>query len=186
MTQANPIEITFRGVPHSKDLEAKVQQHLEHLSSHYHKIHGCHVVVEPDQRRQTSGNHYHVRLHVHVPGKELVVGKHPAKDTYTDPFLAVNDAFKAIERQLDEYVRQHRHQTKDHFDAHTQGRVARLFPDDDYGFLEAFDGGQVYFHRNSVANADFDDLTVGTEVRFVEEEGEKGPQASTVVVKPAS
>jgi cold shock CspA family protein len=186
MTQANPIEITFRGLPHSEDLEGKVQQHLEHLHSLYRKIHGCHVVIEPDERRHTTGNRYHVRLHVHVPGKELVVGKHPSKEGYDDPHLAVNDAFKAIERQLTDYVSQHRHHTKAHFDEHTQGRVARLFPDDDYGFLESFDGTQVYFHRNSVTNADFDDLTVGTEVRFVEEEGEKGPQASTVAVKSAS
>lgn len=186
MTQANPIEITFRGLPHSADLEHKVQQHLEHLTTLHDKIHGCHAVIEPDQRRQTSGNHYHVRLHVHVPGKELVVGKHPTHDGYTDPYLAVNDAFKALERQLDDYVRQHRRETKDHFDARAQGRVARLFLDDDYGFLESFEGHQVYFHRNSVTNVDFGDLTVGTEVRFVEVEGEKGPQASTVVVKPAS
>jgi cold shock CspA family protein len=41
---------------------------------------------------------------------------------------------------------------------------------------------EIYFHRNSVLDADFDKLKIGTEVRFVEEAGDKGPQASTVKV----
>jgi cold shock CspA family protein len=60
------------------------------------------------------------------------------------------------------------------------GRVTDLLPD--YGFLEAADGRIVYFHKNSVQGGGFDSLTEGTEVRFTEERGEKGPQASTVAV----
>jgi cold shock CspA family protein len=40
----------------------------------------------------------------------------------------------------------------------------------------------VYFHRNSVLHGDFDRLSVGTEVRFSPEDGENGPQASSVQV----
>jgi cold shock CspA family protein len=40
----------------------------------------------------------------------------------------------------------------------------------------------VYFHQNSVVDTDFSKLETGSEVRFVEEMGEKGPQASTVYV----
>jgi cold shock CspA family protein len=40
----------------------------------------------------------------------------------------------------------------------------------------------VYFHRNSVLHGDFERLSVGTEVRFSPEEGEKGLQASSVQV----
>jgi cold shock CspA family protein len=60
--------------------------------------------------------------------------------------------------------------------------VSKLFPEQGYGFIETRAGAEVYFHRNSVLNHAFDRLTTGTEVRFVEEEGEKGPQASTVAV----
>lgn len=41
---------------------------------------------------------------------------------------------------------------------------------------------EIYFHEHSVLNCDFKQLKVGIEVRFVEEQGEKGPQASTVTV----
>ena len=36
------------------------------------------------------------------------------------------------------------------------------------------------FHRNAVLDGAFDRLVVGSEVVFVEEEGDKGAQASTV------
>jgi len=52
----------------------------------------------------------------------------------------------------------------------------------DYGRIASADGTEVYFHRNSVVDADFDSLSPGTEVRFVVESGEYGPQASTVKV----
>ncbi|MFP3949457.1 MAG: cold-shock protein [Longimicrobiales bacterium] len=40
----------------------------------------------------------------------------------------------------------------------------------------------MYFHRNSLVNGDFEDMEVGTIVRFAEERGEKGPQASSVYI----
>jgi cold shock CspA family protein len=60
--------------------------------------------------------------------------------------------------------------------------VNRLFPEEGYGFLETPDGREIYFHRHSVLYPGFDRLAIGTEVRFVEEPGEKGPQASTVAI----
>ena len=50
----------------------------------------------------------------------------------------------------------------------------------DYGLIHTSDGREVYFHRNSVLNGGFDQLELGTPVRFAEEMGEEGPQASTV------
>ncbi len=60
-----------------------------------------------------------------------------------------------------------------------RARVSRLFPEEGYGYLPP-DGGEIYFHKNSVLNDEFEKLVVGTEVSFVEEAGDKGPQASTV------
>jgi hypothetical protein len=41
-------------------------------------------------------------------------------------------------------------------------------------------GTRVYFQKSSVLKGAFHRLTVGSTVSFVEEAGEKGPQASTV------
>ncbi len=62
----------------------------------------------------------------------------------------------------------------------SHGRVAKFLGGGDCGFIETPDGREIYFHRNAVLNGAFDRLTVGSEVRFVEDEGVKGPQASTV------
>lgn len=57
------------------------------------------------------------------------------------------------------------------------GRVTYLDAEGEWGYLET-DGRQVYFHRNSVLDAE--SLAVGDEVRFHEEPGLKGPQATSV------
>jgi cold shock CspA family protein len=44
--------------------------------------------------------------------------------------------------------------------------------------IASADGRKIYFNRNSLLNADFDKLQAGTSLRFVEEAGNKGPQAS--------
>lgn len=51
-----------------------------------------------------------------------------------------------------------------------------------YGFIITPDDREIYFHENSIINRDFKSLKEGMEVRFVEEKGEKGPQASSVTV----
>jgi cold shock CspA family protein len=56
----------------------------------------------------------------------------------------------------------------------------RLDPSGDFGFLEAGDGHEIYFHRNSVLDDAFSQLRLGVRVSFIEETGEQGPQASTV------
>jgi cold shock CspA family protein len=60
------------------------------------------------------------------------------------------------------------------------GRVSKISAAEDHGFIATPDGGEIYFHRNSVIDNAFDRLSVGSEVRFAEELGEKGAQASTV------
>jgi cold shock CspA family protein len=46
--------------------------------------------------------------------------------------------------------------------------------------METSDGREIYFHRNSIVEGSFEKLKIGDELRFKEELGAKGPQASTV------
>lgn len=93
--------------------------------------------------------------------------------------MAIRDAFDAARRKLQDYARRRRGVLKVH-EGSPRARVAKLFPEERFGFLETPDGREIYFHENSVLDFDFKRLKVGTEVHFVEELGEKGPQASTV------
>jgi ribosome-associated translation inhibitor RaiA/cold shock CspA family protein len=175
-----PTQITFRDVAHSEQIEEQVREHAAKLEEFYERITSCHVVIEKPHRHHGQGNLFHVRIHVAVPGRELVVDREPAEDhAREDVLVTIRDAFKAMRRQLEDYVRKLRGDTKTHQDP-AHGRVIKVLPEEGCGFLETIHGRTLYFHRNSVLDDAFGRLEPGTEVRFAEEEGEQGPQASSV------
>jgi len=140
----------------------------------------CRVVVEPAGKHHQHGNLYEVRIDLTVPGEEIVVTREPSQHIeYRDIQVALRDAFDSARRQLEDYVRRQRRVVKAHETA-PHARVSKFFPDEGYGFLQTPDGREIYFHRDSVLHDAFERLEIGTEVTFVEEEGKKGPQASTV------
>ena len=93
--------------------------------------------------------------------------------------VAIRETFGAASRQIEDIARDMRGQVKEHT-AESHGRVAKLLAGDECGFIETADGREIYFHRNAVLDGAYRRLRVGSEVRFVEEEGAKGAQASTV------
>ena len=177
-----PLQVTFRGFPHSDAVEAKVREKAEKLDQIFPDIMGCRVVVESQHKHHHQGNLYHVSIDLTVPGRELAVARDPkAHQAHEDVYVAIRDAFDAARRQLESYARKLRHEIKSH-EPPALGRIAELVPAEDFGRIETPDGRLVYFHRNSVLGADFDKLEESDEVRFAEEPGEQGPQASTVHV----
>lgn len=178
-----PLQITFRNMPPSKAVELAIRERADKLDRFSVLIMGCRVVVEARHHRHHQGNLYHVRIDLTVPGDEIMVSREPAlHHTREDIYVAVRDAFDAARRRLEDYARRHRQQVKVH-DATPRGRIALLDVAKGCGFIETPDGREIYFHRNSLVNADFDRLEAGDKVRFHEEAGEKGPQASTVHVE---
>jgi cold shock CspA family protein len=179
-----PIQITYRDVEPSSAIDKAIRTKAAALDGFYRGIMSCRVMVEAPHRRHQRGRHYHVRIDMKVPGAELVVARDPTQHgAYEDLYVAIRDAFHAARRELEDYARKRRGQVKVH-DEPRRGFVVRLFADQGYGFLQAEDGHEVYFHENSVLD-DFDRLQVGIKVRYAEEQGEKGPQASTVAIAGA-
>lgn len=178
-----PLEVTFRNMARSDAIEAAVRERAAKLDRFHSRIMSCHVIVEELHRRsRTAGTVYHVRVDVTVPGRELVAHKEPAPQRFQeDVYIAIRDAFDQMGRELEDYARRQRGDVKSH-EERPHGRITKLFPERGYGFIETPDGLEVYFHRNSVLHHGFDRLLVGTEVRFVEEQGDQGPQASTVAI----
>lgn len=177
-----PLEISFRNMDRSEAVEARVREKAAKLETYFNHINACRVVIEAPERRHRKGNLFHVRVEVGVPGKDVIVNRHP-KDhhAHEDVYVAIRDAFNAARRQLEDYARKHSDRVKEHA-VPLHGRVLRLFPYEGYGFVAASDGREVYFHKNSVLRDAFDQLEVGSEVRLVVAEGEspEGPQATTV------
>ena len=177
-----PLTVTFRNMPPSAAIEADIREKAAKLEEFYDRITSARVVVETPHRQHRQGRLFHVRIDLRVPGRELVVSREPAAHhAYEDVYVAIRDTFDAAKRQLEDYVRELRGDVKTH-EPPPQGRVVRLHAENGYGFIATPDGHEVYFHRNSVVDGDFDRLAIGDEVRFSEEAGERGPQASTVHV----
>jgi ribosomal subunit interface protein len=177
----NPLQITFRNMDPSEAMEADVREKAAKLDEFFTDIMSCRVVVESLHHSHHKGNLYHVRIHITVPGeKEIVVSREPVEHhAHEDAYVAIRDAFDAARRQLQDHARQVRQDVK-HHEQVPHGRIRELVPAEDYGRIQSSDGREIYFHRNSVVNADFDKLEEGMEVRFAEEQGDAGPQASSV------
>jgi cold shock CspA family protein/ribosome-associated translation inhibitor RaiA len=175
-----PLDVDFRNMDRSEALEADVRRHAEKLEELFDRMISCRVVVEAPHRHHRKGNIYHVRILVSVPRKQLVVDREPHENhAHEDPYIAVHDSFKSMRRQLEAYAREIRGDVKLHASP-PHGKVVQIIPEEDHGFIETPDGRTIYFHRNAVLETTFEQLEPGAEVRFEEEQGDEGPQASTV------
>ena len=132
-------------------------------------------IVSLPHKHKHQGRIFDVRLGITVPGGELVVNREANEDVY----VAVRDASNAAKRQLEDYARRQRGDTKVHAPA-LHGKVIRLIDEEGYGFIETFDGRELYFHRENLADDNFDKLTEGSEVQFLEDIGSEGYQAKRV------
>ncbi len=184
-----PIQISYHGIDKSEAIDALIREKAGRLEQFCDHIVSCRVAVEKPQRHQHTGNPYRVRLELRVPpGHDLVVTEDPGKEEMHAPLTKViRDAFRAMERQLKKLVDRQRRDVKRHPHQETNAVVAKIFPEEGYGFLETSAGREIYFHENSVLHRGFSRLSPGTGVHFIEESGEEGPQASSVEItdKPA-
>ncbi len=155
------------------------------LSGKLDKFHpdiiSCRIVVGMPHKRHHEGNLFRAAITLNVPDKQIVVSReHPVSQIHENIYVAVRDAFDDAIRQLEEYDLIKSNNVKDH-DLIPHGTVSKLFTEQGYGFIESSDGREIYFHKNSALDG-FKKLKVGVAVRFEEEEGEKGPQASSVKI----
>lgn len=183
-----PPEITYRDVEKSAAIDNLITEKIAKLERLCDYINRCEVAVEKIHDRPRNGSPYRVRIDVTVPpNHELVADSNPAEQQqYVELDTVVRDAFSRMERQLKDLTRKQRESEKSQLKGtgaqDTIALVTKLFRDQGYGFLKTIEGEEIYFHRNSVLHDDFDRLEIGTGVRFEAEQGDKGPQATTVQI----
>lgn len=177
-----PVEITFREIERSEAVEARVRDWVEKLERVYDRITRCEVTIDTPHRHHRKGRQFSVRVRLTVPQGEIVASHDPGpNETHEDVYVALRDAFNAAKRQLEDHVRTRLrpHEMKDRVEP-DHGKITFIDAERAWGWIEPEDGRRIYFHQNSVIGGGMDGLQVGDEVRFTEEQGDKGPQASTV------
>ena len=178
-----PLQVIFKGMDPTERLHTRIESEMQKLEDRFGRMTDCRVTVEAPDQHSRQGGLFNVHIHASLPGrKDIDVSRDPpANHAHEDPSVALRDAFRAAWKQLE----RHAGKIDPVLHPHAQppiGTVVRLFLAEGYGFLQTADGREVYFHENSVLNGAFGKLEVGAQVRFAEEPGEKGPQASTVAV----
>jgi cold shock CspA family protein len=169
------LRIDSRNIVLPASITKRINRRVAKLEQVFNRITSCKLTVDGPQGLPRKGGQYSVKLDLSVPGKEIVITRHQAESLA----VAIRRTFDAAQRRLEEYSRIRRQDIKRH-EGPPQGNIVRLFPEDGYGFIADDEGREIYFHRNSVLESGFDRLQPGSRVRFAEEQGNDGPQASTV------
>lgn len=177
-----PAEIVFQGTDKSDAVEARIHERIARLEQRHDRLIGCRVFVRGLHRRHRQGNLYTVDIELSTPLTTLAIGRRPGDDNaHEDVFVAIRDAFDAMERRLLKLKQKHDPRPTAH-DAALQGRIDEIDHERGDGEIATTDGRLVYFHRNAVLNADFESLAVGDAVELVvhARDSAKGPHASSV------
>ncbi len=170
-----PIQITYRDVKHSPEVDQHIHEKAEKLKQFSDDIISCAIVVEYVSKHQHSGSLFNVRINLTVPGRELISTHNYNENMY----VSINDTFADIGRQLEEYSHM-RHGRVKHHPPIRDGKVVRLYSN--YGFIETVEGGEYYFNEGNVVRVQFARLLEGEKVRFIEHMGDQGLQAHRVSV----
>jgi ribosomal subunit interface protein len=103
-----PLQITFRHMASSEAVDEAIREQVKKLEHFYSRIIGCHVIIELPHHHQHQGKIYEVKVILTVPGKELAVTReHLSSHTHEDVYVAIQDAFDALKKQLETYVSCH-------------------------------------------------------------------------------
>jgi ribosomal subunit interface protein len=179
-----PLEIAFHNLPPSEALEAEIRKRVAKLEKFFPRLIACRVSVEALHNQHQTGNVYEVHIVLSVPGRDIAVSREPhkAKQRYANPdaYVSVREAFEAAERQLAHFKERRREAPASPDSVALTGQVTLIQPGDDHGFILTNTGTQLYFHRDSVTDARFEDLREGDVVHYVEEESDSGPVATKV------
>jgi ribosomal subunit interface protein len=141
-----PVQIRFHNMAASEAIETKVRERVARLERFSDGIISCRVTIEAPHR-QPHKSTLGITVGIGVRGREIVVKRelrhHEARD---DAYQVIGVAFDAAERQLEEHARMQRRTIKSH-DGPIYARVALLYPEQSYGFIETPGRLNVYFHR---------------------------------------
>jgi cold shock CspA family protein len=180
-----PLQIHFKEIDGSAAIEKLIREKVSWLGRLHAHLTACRIVIEvphrsPGGRKAALA----ITIELEVPGRNKIIAKdsEERRETKNDQLAFIHRAFDAAHRQLEETVDIRQGAVKQHGSTAETGMVVRLFPEQNYGFIEVKGAPDLYFTRNAVIGRNFDDLAVGVTVAITRATGEgpMGPQASSV------
>ncbi|MEK7483328.1 MAG: HPF/RaiA family ribosome-associated protein [Planctomycetota bacterium] len=112
-----PLQINFHQMESSEAIEKKIQDRVQKLEKFFEHITDCRVIVEVPHKHHQKGKLFAIKIIINVPGKEIVSSRSPDQHhAHEDINISIRDAFDAVKRQLEDYVRTRRGEVKRHED----------------------------------------------------------------------
>lgn len=104
-------QVVFRGIDHSPAVEEAVHKRVEKLARFSDEIQSLRVTLEAPHNNHHKGKVYHVGVEALIPNHDIVVThEQHDKHEHEDIYVAIRDAFNAVERRLKSvYGKQRRH-----------------------------------------------------------------------------
>lgn len=94
------VNVAFQGIEPSEALRADIERQAGKLGRFAEQLQACDAVVGLDGGRHRQGNQFHVRLTASLPG-----GSETAERSHEDAHVAAHQAFAALRRQVEDFVR---------------------------------------------------------------------------------
>jgi len=175
------LQIESRNVTMTPRWKTEIEGRIADLQAgHDDLIHGR-VTLTKNAHHKKAKNVAEALVVVTLPGRQTLTARKEEK-TFEE---AIRAAFFAVDIELRK-IREKRASKEIRVPPiPLRGVIAKVFPQEGYGFILQDGGGEVYFHKNAVHGMKFDELEDGIEVSFNVEDGEKGPQATTVNPVPS-
>lgn len=94
-------QVLFRNIEHSDAVQEAVLKRVEKLERFSDRIHSMRVILESPHNNHYKGKVYHVGVEAQIPNHDIVVS-HDQHDRHEheDIYVAIRDAFNAVERRL--------------------------------------------------------------------------------------
>jgi ribosomal subunit interface protein len=171
------LEIESRNVGMTPRWKSEIESRIADLRKRHHNLIHARVSLTKNLHHKKLANVAEALIVVSLPGRHTITSRKEDK-TFEE---AIRTAFDAMAIELRKY-----REKRGHTEVHTapipplRGVISKLFPIEGYGFILREGGGEVYFHMHALQGLKLEELTDGTDVVFNIEDGNKGPQATTV------
>lgn len=170
------LHIESRNVAMTPRWKSEVEERMADLQLGHDDLTHGRVTLTKNRHHKKDQRVAEALVVVTLPGRHTITSRKEEK-TFEE---AIRAAFQAVEIELRKFREKRATKEIRLPPIPLRGVICKLFPKEGYGFILKEGGGEVYFHKNALHGLTFDQLEDGLEVAFNVEEGEKGPQATTV------